>query len=354
MKKIRNIVIIVLAVAALSFKLFYNKKQIEKNSRMAENQLMAVPVYSSQAKMMKISLNFDESGKFTASHELTLLSEGQGRVIQILVNTGDNVREGQLIARLDDELAKSQYSLAELNYNKLSSDLVKYLELQKGNAMTSMQVEDAKIAVANAKTSLAMAKKQLDNTIVKAPIAGTITRLYIEKGTLLSPGAMVVDIVDINLLKFNTSISESGLSRVFTGQKVKITSDVQSDEKYDGKVRFISVKANEAGKYELEIEVANKTNKTVRAGMFGRAWFEYDQAVELLVIPRKCIVGSFKDPMVYMIRDGVAKFISVKTGIITDDYVEILNGLNNGDLVVLSGQINLHDGSKVVLKQNGK
>jgi len=346
MKKLRIILIIFLAVAALSFKLYYNKVKLDKNSKLADNQQLTVPVRLIDVKKMKINLDFTESGSFSASHELVLLSESQGRVSQLLVHTGDFVREGQVIAKLDEEIARSQYALAELNFNKLTSDMLKYQELLKGHAITNQQFEEAKISVANAKTNLAMAKKTLENTVIKAPIQGTITKRYIEKGSLLTPGAMVVEIVDISNLKFTTSISESQLSFVYTGQKVMIKASAGKDE-YNGIVRMISVKADDAKRYELEIEVANKSAKTIRSGMEGIVLFRYDNPYEALVIPRKCLIGSIKEPVVYMIENHKARTISIKTGIMTDDYVEVMNGLNENDKVVINGQINLHNGSIV-------
>lgn len=338
--------IIVLALAALSFKLYYNKVKIDKNSKMADNQQLTVPVHLTDVKKMKINLDFSESGSFSAIHELILLSESQGRVLQLMVNTGDFVREGQVIAKLDEETARSQYVLAELNFNKLTSDLMKYEELLNGHAITIQQLEEAKISVANAKSNLAIAKKALENTTIKAPIKGTITKKFIEKGSLLTPGVSVVEIVDISSLKFTTSISESQLTFVNIGQKVIIKASAGKNE-YNGTVRMISVKADDSRRYQVEIEVANKTTKTLRSGMEGNVLFRYDNSYEALVIPRKCINGSIKEPVVYIVDDNKAMTKCIKTGIITDDYVEVLDGLKEKDKVVLNGQINLHNGSLV-------
>ena len=344
-------IIIIFLVGACTLTLLMNKREIDANAKVSGN-LTSIPVFVTELKMQKMSDNFTTNGSFSAIHELTLLSEGQGKVMGLLFNTGDFVKEGQVMAKLDDELVRSQLSLAQANYDKAKSDLLKFEGLLKADAVSSQQVEDARLFLKKAETDVTTLRKQLGYMSVKAPIQGTIVRRYIETGSLLMPGAMVADIVDISKLKFIANVAETEAVRIQKGMKVDLVSSMFPGVHYPGTVVSIGVRADESKRFPVEIEMPNDPKHSLKAGMFGTASFTFGEEKEFLCIPRHAIIGSIKIPKVYIIEAGKAVIREIHIGKATDSDVEVLDGLKPGDKVVTAGQINLDNNSPVTIVNN--
>ena len=117
---------------------------------------------------------------------------------------------------------------------------------------------------------------------------------------------------------------------------------------FSGKITFIASKADSSLNFPVEIEITNNASKDLKAGMYGTAQFTTNQGKKsLLIVPRNAFIGSVSSNEMFVIENGTAKLKTVTAGRILGDKVEILNGLSEGETVIITGQINLQDGSKV-------
>lgn len=340
--------IILVLVGACTVTLLYNKKQIDEKAN-PDVAIRSIPVFVEEAVMKPLNGDFTYQGSFQPVHELLLLSEGQGKVEKILFETGDEVRAGQLLAMLDDDLISSQLVLAEANLAKMERDLTKYESLLKNDAISYQQVEDARLGLIKAQTDVVTLKKQLDYASIKAPINGTITNRSIEIGSVLMPGSPVAQIVDISRLRFIAYMSESEAVYIHRGSNITITSTLFPGITYQGKVISVGVKADEAKRFPVEIDVENKRDHILKAGMFGTAFFEGVNGHDALVIPRNALTGSIKEPRVFVVNRDTARLREIRLGQADDNQVEVIHGLEAGEKVVVSGQINLEEGSFVMV-----
>ena len=336
-------------IAVIIARLAANKQSFANELKMVSEFNNIVPVIVDTVKYGQTTSEFSENGIFEANHETTIIAETQGKVVVISAKNGENVRAGQILAITDNELSKSQLELAKVNLEQAEKDRKRFEELSKGDAATTQQFEMAKQSFANAQSAYVLAKTQYENSFVKAPFNGIITKQYIEKGSYLLPGMQVYDVLEINKLKFIVKLTDDKLDRVKKGQKVKIVVDAYPGINFEGFIRSIIVKADLAKRYELEIDFENKQNEQVKPGMFGKALFNNAGNGQFLVIPRKAIAGSIKDPDVYVVRGDSVILKSISAVSIDDKNVEVRQGLEFGDVVVISGQINLVDGSKVTV-----
>jgi len=349
MKRLIIISIIILAlVGACTVTLLYNKKQIDEKAN-PDVTIKSIPVFVEEAVMKPLDGDFSYQGSFRPVHELLLLSEGQGKVEKIFFENGDEVQSGQLMARLDDDLVVSQLVLAEANLAKMERDMANYEALLKNDAISSQQVEEARLGLVKAQTDVVTLKKQLEYASIKAPISGTVTSRSIEVGSVLMPGSPVANIVDISRLRFIAYMSEGEAVYIHRGDKATITSTLFPGITYQGRVISVGVKADDAKRFPVEIDVENRRDHTLKAGMFGTAFFEGVNGHNALVIPRNALTGSIKEPRVFVVRGDTAYLKAIRVGTADDYLVEVLLGLTPGEKVVVSGQINLEDGSPVTL-----
>jgi RND family efflux transporter MFP subunit len=173
--------------------------------------------------------------------------------------------------------------------------------------------------------------------------------MYIEVGSYLNAGAgtRMYDIVNVDRLKLNVTVSESEVLLIRKGQPVKVMANAGGAQEYEGRVTAIAAQADATLKYEVEIEVKNTANNNLRAGMYGTASFEIADQRDAMLLARQAIVGSIQDPSVWVVNGDKATLRKVKVGTVTQDQVEILDGVQPGEKVVQSGQINLREGIQV-------
>ena len=351
LRRILTIIIIAAIVIAAVLRLISNKQNSEEQLKMISEFNTTIPVIVDTVKYKQLSTEFSENGTFQAIHEMTIVSETQGKIIAINAKTGDNILYNQVLASVDNELYKSQFDLAKFNLEQADKDLNRYKQLSKGDAVTVQQLELAKQTFENAQSVYTSAKIQYDNTFIKAPFNGTITKQYIEKGSFLNPGTQVFDIVEINKLKLIVKVTGEKMGKIHKGQSVKVTVDAFSGKSFNGTVSAIIVKADLSKRFEVEVEVINDPNNIINPGMFGTAIFTNQSDSKTLVIPRKALAGSIKKPEVFIAKGDSVVLQSIDAIPLDDKYVIVKQGLNVGDLVVTSGQINLVNGSKISLNK---
>lgn len=125
--------------------------------------------------------------------------------------------------------------------------------------------------------------------------------------------------------------------------------DVYPENTYEGKITLVGVKSDAAHNYPVEILVENNGENPLRAGMYGRAASEHGVKDSVLAIPRASLVGSIKNPQVYVVKNNQAVLKNIQTGISSKDQIEVLSGLTAGELIIVSGQINLENNTKVTV-----
>jgi RND family efflux transporter MFP subunit len=265
------------------------------------------------------------------------------------VSEGDQVGQGTIIAKLDDEMIKLQIENLEVSIEGQEKDDDRYTTLSNQNAAPAVQAEKAKLGIKAAKIQKKQLEKQLRATVIKAPFAGVITKKLIDLGSVIGAGSPVVEITDISKLKLTVNIPERDIQKFKLNQAISISSD-QTSSTLSGKIANIAVQADKSHNFKVQI-IVNNANKSLRAGMYGSAIIQSDYSVNNLSIPRKAIVGSLKNPQVYVVRDGKAKLVSFTIGLSEGDVIEVRSGLSAQDKIVVRGQINLRDNKNVKIAQ---
>ncbi|MFM7022369.1 MAG: efflux RND transporter periplasmic adaptor subunit [Flavobacteriales bacterium] len=349
MKIARNVLIAGVLVGLVVWKLASNKESMAEKTELANPVITVFPVTVIKASQQKIAGDFSVSGTFQPFRELNFVSETAGRVVSLLVTNGDVVSQGQVIARLDDEQVKYDLSLAEAAYQKAEDDLNRFKTMSQQGAVTKQQVADMNLNYNSAKNKLNTLQRISRNASVVAPISGTINNLRIEVGSYLAPGAVIAEIVDVSKIKMNVKLSDAEILKIKRGDKAEVRADLFMDSKFSATVNSLSVKADGAKKYDVQLLVDNSDKNPVKAGMTGTASFASSGEKQAILIPKNCILGGVKNPSVYIVnpKDGAAHLQPIVIGLNVEEKVEVLRGINPGDIVVVSGQLNLSEGKKV-------
>ena len=248
---------------------------------------------------------------------------------------------------MDDTYARFALENATINHNKYRDDIQRFENLRAGDAVTEAQMRDIKIAYETSKVQLQQAQRQLEDTYIRAPFGGFITARDIELGRFVNASVPIASIADISELKVGLSVTETNVYRLQRGQNVSVTTQIYPGVTFSGRIAHISPQGDNAHSYPVEITLPNSAQNPLKAGTYVNVSIDMGRTQPVLSIPRDAIVSSVKDPSVYRIEGNIAKLVKITTGRDYENSIEVLHGLREGDKVVVNGQINLMDGSRV-------
>ncbi|MEY3688657.1 MAG: hypothetical protein RIT37_219 [Bacteroidota bacterium] len=309
----------------------------------------AIPVTVAQAEITELRNALTLVGTIMAGSDVNIVTEAGGRILKLYANPGQFKSAGSVIAEIDSELRRASVMNAQAAYDKAKIDYERIEKMFKEGVMNAMQMDQARYGFQAAEAQLIMSKRQLRDTKVTTPISGIINAKMVDQGATVGMNAVIANIVDISSLKVKVNVSEKDAFALKTGDKVLITTDVYPGIEFPGSVMSIAPKADEAHTYPIEIRMSNSKEHPLKAGMFGKVSFTTIEKSDALIIPRSALIGSIKNPKVFVVQDGKAELREVQTGADAGTKLEILSGLQAGESIVTNGQNNLRPGSKVTI-----
>ncbi len=348
-KSIIYILAIVAAIVVIALVLTNNKKKNEAEQAVVSEKNATVAVRVDTVAAKAISTEFVSNGNFMPSQELKFSAENAGRVVKVLVDEGSSVRIGQTLAIIKGDKLSVDVASARAAYQNAVADNERYENAFKTGGVTKQQVDKAKLDLATAKARLDQANISFGDATIKSSINGIVNKRMVEPGTVVSPGTELFELVNVSKLKLTVTVDEGQIPSLKLGNPVKVKASVYPDKDFSGKITFIAPKADESLNFPVEIEIANNPNNELKAGMYGTAEFGSSASAKqnIRAISRTSFVGGVNAGQIFVVKDGVAKLKKITPGRILGTNVEVLNGLNDGEIVVTSGQINLTDGAKV-------
>lgn len=351
MKRIITIFITLLAIGFVAYKLYSNKEKNAKEVAIVAEKNAQVAVRSIRVGTEKISDLLTSNGTFEAVQDLNVSSEIGGQVVKIFVKEGDWVTAGQILAQTKADQPSVQFENAKSVLENAKNEVKRFESAYQTGGVTAQQLEMIRLQLKNAQANYNNASIISGNTAVRSKISGIVSSKNVEEGTMVAAGTPLFNIVNINELKFRTTIDETRVAKLKLGDLVKISPSALNDQ-IDGKITFIAPKSDGAMKFPVEILVSNKDNK-LKAGMYATAHFSSNNGenVSSVVVPRTAFVGSVSQNKIFKIVDGKAQLVNVKSGRNFGDKVAIESGLSEGDEIVISGQINLDNGTPVKVIQ---
>lgn len=324
------------------------KKNAAATAVVAEMTGGDIAVRVSPVQKQSIELDFSANGNFAPAQQMNFASENSGRVTRVLVDEGSSVRRGQTLAIIKTDVLSIDLETAQAAYQNALRDKQRYENAFQTGGVTQQQLDQAKLALENAQARVSQARIRVSDANIKSSINGIVNKRYIEPGAVVSPGTQLFELVDVSRLKLAITVNETQVANLKVGDKVDVKASVFPDKNYGGTITFIAPKADASLNFPVEIELAGNPGNKLKAGMYGTAVFAFGNTVPVITIPRSAFVGSVSTNQVFVVEGGnAAKLRNVISGRVLGDKVEILQGLNEGESIIISGQINLADGSKI-------
>lgn len=268
--------------------------------------------------------------------------QSASRINEILVEVGDHVKKGQRLATMDAinlEKIRLQVANDSIEYGRTK-------ELYEIGAASQANFEAITLAYEVSKKSYA---NLLENTILTSPISGVITARNYDEGDMYAMAQPLFVVQNITPVKMLINISESNYSKVKKGMEVELVADAFPGETFKGKVNLVYPTIDpRSHTFPVEIIVDNK-NEKLRPGMFTRVTINYGNNFRV-VVPDSAVLKQLgaDDKYVYVLNeDNTVTYTPVKLGVRMGNRYEIISGLNDGDVIVTSGQTRLKNNIEV-------
>lgn len=299
-----------------------------------------------------------------------IIPKVSGLIEKIYVREGDYVRKGDLLVKLEQKdylvaLQKAEAALeeAEANLEQASRDWRRFSELFKRRVISKQEYEESetrrKLALArfkSAQAALQDAKNHLEETMVKAPFAGFVTGKFKDEGERVRAGmpgqeAAILELEDISVLRATGHLPELEMGKVKVGMEAEVRVDAIPEKIFKGRVVVVNPTIDPSTRtFMVKVEIPNR-DFVLKGNMFARVTIVKGWR-EALIVPREAVLRE-EGVWLYhcfVVKDGVAERRVVKPRFTPFWYVEIKEGLMEGEKVVVKGQGQLHGGERVAVK----
>ena len=310
---------------------------------------LAIKVQVEKIKPADTNQELAYSGTIEESETIPLSFSSVGTVSKVFVSEGAMVKKGQLLATLDNATYQNTYAMMQATQQQAEDAYNRLTPMHKNGNLPDVKYVEVETGVQKAKAAAAIAKKTLDDCNLYATTDGYIGKRSIEAGMTAMPNLTSITIVKINKVFAHVSVSENEIALIQKGQRANITIGALGSAAYNGVVEEIGVVADPiAHSYKIKIGIKNNDLR-MKPGMICSATIESPSSVHGVVVPSGSVmIDESGKNFVYVVSSqnkAIRKY--AVTGHLLDSGIEVLEGLQIDDAVVVAGQHKLVDNASV-------
>jgi RND family efflux transporter MFP subunit len=277
-----------------------------------------------------------------------------GNIEQMYVQEGQQISEGQLLARLNTVSLKNTYDLSVATLKQAEDAYKRLSAMYENNSLPEIQYIDAKTKFEQAKSGEAIARKNLQDADLYSPQTGVVGTRYLDPGANVMPGTPVYKLMDISTVKVNIPIPEGEISGIRVGNSCRIKISALANESFQGKVIEKGVAANPVSHtYDIKVKVNNPEGR-IMPGMVCRAYLsnDRDSGSGSIIVPMKSVQVAYSGKRFVWVKnkEGRAVYKEVKLGGLCENGVRIASGLEAGEELIVEGYQNISEGTLVSVK----
>jgi len=319
------------------------------DAKTVEDEKERMPVKVIEVATGPISSYITSSATVDTEQQVEVFSKATGICAEMIVEEGDRVVKGQILARLDDSQPRLAEIQARVNRDKLAASLKRAEQMLKDDLLSDEEYEEVRYRFTAADAEWGMARIRLEDTVITAPISGTVARRNVRLGMNVNPSISLFRIVDFESLITTVFVPEIDMRNLGIGQKVIVTADAVPNTEFEGQIKRISPVVDPmSGTVKVTVDLSGTSHELV-PGIFIRVKILVDVHENAVILPRRALLKEEERAHVFVVKDGLASEVELTTGYADGDRVEVLQGLEAGDMVVVDGQSRLRDGTMVRL-----
>ncbi|MDG5816143.1 efflux RND transporter periplasmic adaptor subunit [Chitinispirillales bacterium ANBcel5] len=322
-------------------------KQESEESAEAQHEVINLPVRASVAQKRDISQRLRFSGNIDASRRLSVAPASPGRINRIYVEEGQNVRQGQLLVKMDDH----QLQQSAANLNQLKSDYERIKTLKERGSTTQQAYDQMKAAYESAKAGHSLLQTSVE---LRAPYAGTIIGKNFNDGEIYNAQlGSIVQLAQLGRMQIEIMVPEREFILLSPGQTALVSVDAFRDTTFRGTIHTVNPSLNPVSRTSRVTVQIDNPDRLLKPGMFARVEILTGTKENTLAVPTAAIVDRDGESFVFTVEDSEAPFetkpslVPVSTGFITEDYAEITSGIDEGMVVLTENNVSLTENTSI-------
>ncbi len=314
----------------------------------AAEEVIAIPVETSTVMLGKVSAAYEGTASLEAEETAVVVAKNTGVVLDILVEEGDVVKAGQVMARLEDDRFKLEAERTKATLQQMENALKRADEMYSRKLISSDEYERTRFDAESQRAIFKLAALDLDHTEIRAPIGGVISERMVKTGNLVTENQAVFRIDDFDPLLAVLFVPERELNTLRKNHPVAISVDAFPDEIFTGSVLRISPVIDPAtGTFKVTAQIDDDSNR-LKPGLFGRVRIIYDTRENVPLISKDAVVSEDGNYTTYVVStDQSVARRTIRVGYEEHGMLEVLSGLESGETVVTAGKASLRDGALI-------
>jgi membrane fusion protein (multidrug efflux system) len=307
-----------------------------------------VPVEIAYPYRSDIYASYEATAAIASDADAPVVARVAGELVALLVEEGDTVETGQVLARLDGERLRLEMLAAKANLSKARKEYQRNINLHERGLISASMFEGLKYELAALEASYELAALNYDYSNIRAPISGIVSAREIKPGQNINVNDVAFRITDTTELVSYLQIPQSQLPKFRAGQTATLQVASMPGVEFPASIVRISPTIDTRnGTFRATAIIENK-NRELAPGMFGRFTIAYEKHSNALLVPADALLDEDEQSTVYVVNNGEVSRRFVETGIEADGKIEILGGLAENEQIVIIGHNGLRDGSKVL------
>jgi len=326
---------------------------------------VVVPVETAPAQRGNIATYFETTSRVEAERKVDVAAKASARCANLLVEIGDTVEQGQVLAELERDEAQAAYAQTDVSVRQNKAAYERARQQFEEGLGPKVEMDNARYAYEQSLATLESQRIQLENLTIRAPIAGIVTQRDIQPGMLVSTGFQAFRIVDPSSYILTISPPERELPRLQVGQVAKVTVDALRGKEFDARIRRINPSVDPiSGTIKVVLDFDDDVRKSLHEAAFTRVKLIMATLQNVLLAPKEAIVDEEGRQYVFLANaagpaaaenvadadaptEYTAERVEVRTGLEDSDRVQILSGVAEGDILITNGQHTLKPGAKI-------
>lgn len=291
------------------------------------------------------------SGLISGIREAYVVSETTGIIEAVNFTLGQDVEKGELLVKVDDTIAKLNMEQAKNRYETAQIDLnAKEASFESGNVSRAALIQ-ARSSYQGAKAEYERAKKAFEDCSISSPIAGSVasSEASVSVGNYLTPGSRVARIVDLSVLEVEIAVGEGEIGFIEMGARAAVEIPAVCEERtFDAEVVAVAAGSDPAtGSFTVIVRWPNDCEETIRAGMSAEVTVNSRNTQPSLIIPSSAVIRRGEKRVVKTVDGDTVAEREVQIGRIVGDKTEVMEGVKEGDSVIISGLTVIGSGDTV-------
>jgi membrane fusion protein (multidrug efflux system) len=288
-------------------------------------------------------------GNILANESVEIHPEMSGRIVALNLQEGKTIEKGTVLAKLYDGDLVAQLRKLEVQLQLAQKTEERQAQLLRVQGISQQDYDISLLQVNNLKADIGIIKTSLEKTEIKAPFNGQISLKNISVGAYVTPANVITKINQNNILKVDFAIPEKYSARIKLGQLVALVTAGNIAE-INAKIIAIDPNVEEKSRSLLVRAQLINLTKAVLPGSFAKIKISFDPDPNALLVPAQAILPQARGKKIIVYRNGIAQFQDVTTGVRSAEKIQIIEGLNSGDTIVVTGLMSIRPEGKITIR----